>query len=195
MLDIAALGAYSFVMSITPGPNNLMVTASGARFGYRATIPHLLGISIGYALMTVAVALGLRQLFVWLPWLYSGLKWGGMVYLLWLCWQLLREGEVGERSSARPLTFLQAALFQYVNPKAWVMAMTTVSLFAAPAMPVWQWLALLFGVLAVVNYPCISAWALFGVQMRRYLVNPATRRIFNAIMAVLLLLTLWMMMR
>src|SRR5919108_1908299 len=120
---------YTFVMSITPGPNNVMLTASGARFGLRRTLPHILGICSGFVIQLLAVCAGLSVLFARLPGLQSALGWAGAAYLLYLGWQMLGAGDAGARGGHRPVSFLEAALFQFLNPKAWVMTVTAATLF------------------------------------------------------------------
>lgn len=194
MLDTAALASYAFVMSITPGPNNLMLTASGAAFGYRATLPHLLGVSIGHAFQTALVGLGLGLVFARYPLLHLALKWLGFAYLLFLGWKLLWAGRVGHAQASRPLSFMQAASFQFVNPKAWVMALTTVTLFLPADSPLLAACLAMAVVLIVVNFPCITVWALFGSGMRHWLISGRRRRAFNLLMLVLLLATAVLML-
>ncbi len=189
MLDVTQLATYLAVMSITPGPNNVLVTASGATFGYRATLPHILGVGSGAALQTALVCLGLGELFERWPALHTLMAWTGAAYLLWMAWRLVGAGAVSGKAAARPFTLLQAVAFQAVNPKAWMIAMTTAAVFlprhgptAAPAILA----ALLF---LVINVPCVSAWALFGSGMRRLLSLPGYRRAFNVTMSVLLVMT------
>src|SRR5262245_30490319 len=131
--QIFALALFAFATSITPGPNNTMVLASGANFGLRATVPHLIGIDLGFALMVVAVGLGLASLFVALPFLHAVLKYAGAAYLLYLAWRIASAGapKVGE-TAGRPMTFLQAALFQWLNPKGWMSAIGAVATYTPP---------------------------------------------------------------
>ncbi|AQR64703.1 hypothetical protein BXU06_06215 [Aquaspirillum sp. LM1] len=177
---------YATVMSITPGPNNVMLTASGVAFGYRRTLPHLLGVSIGHSVQIGLVCLGLGSVFIQWPWLHSALAWAGCGYLLWMAWQMLRAGAVADAPMARPQSFWQAAAFQWINPKAWVMATSTASLFLPPEWPLLLaagWVTL---VVVLVNYPCVSVWALFGSLLRSLLNQPQRRQRFNQLMAALL---------
>jgi threonine/homoserine/homoserine lactone efflux protein len=191
MIDLLPLATYIAVMSITPGPNNVMVTASAVAFGYRRTLPHLLGIGLGCAFQVALVCLGLGAIFVQVPLLHDALRWFGAAYMAYLAWRLLRAGQVDGESDprARPISFLEAAAFQFLNPKAWVMAITVASLFLPPSLgPVLG--ALYVGtVMAVVNFPCVSVWALFGSAMRRLLSEPRWRRAFNWILAAALAVT------
>ena len=189
MLDVTRLVTYLGVMSITPGPNNVMVTASGATFGYRATVPHILGIGSGAALQTVLVCLGLGELFERFPPLHTLMAWAGSLYLIYMAWHLVGAQTVAGTSAARPVTWLEAAGFQAVNPKAWVMAMTTAAVFFPREGSV-AGAAVLVGLLfLLVNLPCVSVWALFGSGMRKLLTRPAYRQAFNVSMGVLLLIT------
>lgn len=189
-----ALSLFAFVSSITPGPNNAMLMASGANFGLRRTLPHMAGVSVGFLVLILCVGLGLGGLFLAYPLLHDVLKVLGGAYLLWLAWKLATaKGLGGGAAASRPMTFLQAAGFQWVNPKAWAMAVSGVSAYTPQA----GYLANLFvmgAVFAAVNLPCIGAWTGFGVGMRRVLDRPAALRAFNLTMAALLVLSLWPML-
>ncbi|MDJ0629173.1 MAG: LysE family translocator [Rhodobacter sp.] len=181
-----ALAAFAFVTSITPGPNNLMLMASGANFGFRRTIPHMLGIGIGFTIMVVGVGAGLIGLFDRFPATYTVLKAASLGYLLYLAWKIATAARPdGAATGARPMSFLQASAFQWVNPKAWAMALTAISAYAPGQ--TWGgvlWVALIFG---AINLPSVSSWTLLGQQMRRILTNNGRLRLFNVTMAVLLL--------
>lgn len=189
MFDPLPYATYYFVMSITPGPNNVMLTAAGANFGFRRTIPHMLGISAGCAVQLLAVCAGLGALFTKWPVLQTVLQWVGAAYLLWLGWKLLRSGEVAEGKAPEPITFLQAAAFQFVNPKAWVMSLSAVSLFLPRDVSVAAAITYLIGMMLVINLPCIGVWALFGSSLRNVLQRRAARLAFNVSMAVALVAT------
>jgi threonine/homoserine/homoserine lactone efflux protein len=189
MFDPLPYATYSFVMSITPGPNNVMLTASGANFGFRRTVPHLFGISAGCATQLVAVCAGLGALFNRWPVLHTVLQWAGAAYLLWLGWKLLRSGEVAEGQAPQPVTFVQAAAFQFVNPKAWVMSLSAVALFLPTDMGVVPAATYLITMMVVINLPCIAVWALFGSSLRGLLQRRTARLVFNASMAVALAAT------
>lgn len=186
---IWALGLYAFVTSITPGPNNLMLMASGANFGFRRTVPHMLGIGIGFTLMVFLVGVGLMGIFDTLPYSYDVLKIASVIYLVWLAWKIARAGEAKEGDkSGTPLTFFQAAAFQWVNPKAWSMALTAITLYAPDrTLAAVVFVALIFG---AVNLPSVSSWTVLGQQMQRVLTNPRRLRAFNYLMAVLLIASL-----
>jgi threonine/homoserine/homoserine lactone efflux protein len=189
MQTLPALMAFAFVTSVTPGPNNMMLMASGANFGFARTVPHMLGIAIGFTAMVFLVGMGLAGLFQAEPRAVVALAVVSVAYMLWLAWKIAHAAppEPG-RAGGRPLTFLQAALFQWVNPKAWAMALTAVSVHA-PDRSVWAVavVALVFG---AINFPSVSVWTLVGQEMRRFLTNPARLRAFNWTMAALLVLSL-----
>jgi len=189
MFDPMPYATYSFVMSITPGPNNVMLTASGATFGFRRTIPHMLGISAGCAIQLIAVCAGLGALFHEWPVLQTILQWAGAGYLLYLGWKLLGGGEIREAQAVEPIGFWHAAAFQFVNPKAWVMTLTAVSLFLPTDISVWAACGYLVAMMCGINLPCIAVWALFGSSLRHWLTQPARRMGFNVAMALALAAT------
>jgi threonine/homoserine/homoserine lactone efflux protein len=194
MLDTMALATYTLIMSITPGPNNVMVLASGARFGLRRTLPHLAGITLGFTAQTIIVAAGFGALLYGMPRVRLAMQWAGVAYLFYLAIRLLSAGPVGETERTRPLSIWEGAAFQVVNPKAWVMALTTASVF----MPVVGGSALtLLGmavILSAVNFPCVTSWATFGSGIRFWLNEPRRRMLFNVMMAILMVWTGWSMM-
>ena len=187
---VLALVAFAFVTSITPGPNNLMLLASGAAFGFRRSVPHMLGVGIGFVAMTVLVGLGLAGLIDAAPGLRLALKAAGVAYMLWFAWKILNAGAPSEAgAAARPMRFHEAALFQWVNPKAWAMALTAVTAYApGGTLPAMATVAVIFG---LVNIPSVGSWTLLGQRMRRFLTSDRRRRAFNATMAVLLVGSLW----
>jgi threonine/homoserine/homoserine lactone efflux protein len=189
MIDPLPLATYSFVMSITPGPNNVMLTASGANFGFRRTLPHLFGVTSGFAIQVGSVCVGLGALFQRWPGLQTVLQWAGAAYLVYMGWRLLGASMANANASARPIRFLEAAAFQFVNPKAWVMALTASALFLPAELSLAAGAAYMAGLAAAVNLPCVMVWALFGSSMRRFLMQPRRRIAFNATMAVALAAT------
>jgi threonine/homoserine/homoserine lactone efflux protein len=186
MIDPFPFATYSFVMSITPGPNNVMLTASGANYGFRRTLPHLFGVTVGHTAQTLAVCAGLGAIFLSWPGLQTALQWIGAAYLVYMGWRLLGSGDPKSASSARPITFLEAAAFQVLNPKAWVMSLTTASLFMPRDMSLLAGCAYVGAMMFVINWPCVTLWALFGSSLRAQLTRPARRVAFNAVMAVAL---------
>ncbi len=187
---LSALAAFAFVTSITPGPNNLMLMASGANFGFMRTIPHMLGIGLGFTFMVLMVGVGLVQVFDAFPVSYTVLKVVSVLYLSWLAWKIANAGTPSPGGpAARPMTFLQAALFQWVNPKAWAMALTAVSAYApGQSLQAIVMVAVIFG---LINLPSVSTWTVLGQQIRRVLTKPIRLRVFNGVMAVLLLASLY----
>lgn len=191
---ILALVGFAFVTSVTPGPNNLMLMASGANFGFRRTIPHMLGISLGHMLMILLVGLGLNQLFVAFPPLQIAMKVASVGYLLFLAWKIANAAPPKDGDAkGKPLTFLQAALFQWVNPKAWFMALTAISVYAPD-----QALASIIVVAAVfasTNLPSVSTWTYLGQQIRHVLTSDRRLRAFNWTMAALLVASLALILK
>ncbi len=183
---LIALAAFAFVTSITPGPNNLMLMASGANFGFRRSVPHMLGIGIGFTGMVATVGLGLAETFTRWPVLHTVMKVASVFYLSWLAWKIACAAAPGEgQKSQQPMTFLQAAAFQWINPKTWAMALTAVTVYA-PGEGVWAILAVavIFG---AINLPAVSTWTVLGQGMRHVLSNPRRLRAFNWTMAGLLM--------
>jgi len=187
---LTALAAFAFVTSITPGPNNLMLMASGANFGFRRTIPHMLGVGLGFTLMIVLVGLGLIQFFELYPASYTALKVFSVTYLVYLAWKIATSTPPDDRQKpGNPLTFVQAAFFQWVNPKAWAMALSAISIYA-PSQNLGA-IVLVAAVFGAINLPTVSSWTLLGQQMRRVLTKPAHLRVFNIAMAGLLIFSLY----
>ena len=185
MTQLLPMMMYCFVMSITPGPNNLMLTASGANFGYRLTLPQVMGCVMGNVALTMVACNGLGQLFVAWPPAQAILRTVGALYLLWLAWRLA-QARLGDAQALRPLTFLEGVMFQAFNPKSWIRAITLAAVFMpAGANPLTAGLAIsLIG--GAIGFPCISMWALFGVAMRGVLADPRRQRVFNLAMAAAL---------
>jgi threonine/homoserine/homoserine lactone efflux protein len=191
-----ALLAYAFVTSVTPGPNNFMLLASGVNFGFIRTIPHMIGIAGGFFLLLIAVGFGMGALFTAFPVAHVALKVAGAAYLLYLAWRIATSRSMGKagEAGAKPMTFLEAAAFQWVNPKAWVMALTAMAIYSNPERPflsVW----IIAAAFALVNLPSVSTWAGFGTALRGFLSDPRRLKWFNIAMGVLLVLTLWPMLR
>jgi threonine/homoserine/homoserine lactone efflux protein len=188
---LLALAIFALVMAGTPGPNNMMVMASGLNFGFRRTIPHMLGIAIGFGLMCVMVGLGLGQVFARFPMIYTVLRIAGTAYLLWLALAIARSGPVEEgEARGAPLSFMQAALFQWVNPKAWVIAVGAVSAYGQPENFAFS-VSMIGLVMAVVTVPCVAVWTGFGTALRAILSDARQVVWFNRIMALLLVASLW----
>lgn len=199
-LDLAVLIAFAnfaFVASITPGPNNLMVLASGAAFGMRATLPHIAGIALGFAVMLSAVVFGLGALLDQYPVLWSVLKWGGVIWLCYLAWQLARPavfwapsaGAASETPTARPMTLIEAALFQWVNPKAWAMALAVTLAYSDLATAAWQRALVMSLVFAAIAPLCNGTWLVAGRALRTILADDVWGRIALLVMAALILIS------
>ena len=187
---LLALAAFAFVSSITPGPNNLMLMASGANFGLRRTVPHMLGVGLGFVAMVIVVGVGLVQVFDAWPLSYTILKIVSVAYLLYLAWRIANAAapEAGG-GAGRPMSFTEAALFQWVNPKAWAMALTAVTVYApSQTLGAILLVAVVFG---IINIPSVGSWTVLGREMRRVLTNPGRLRAFNWTMAALLVGSLW----
>ncbi len=192
MTSLLPLLAFAFATSITPGPNNAMVMMTAANWGFRASLPAFFGVEVGFMVLLLATGLGLGQLFAAWPALHVILKWTCFAWLLVLAWKLgrARAHDTGGSPGDRPLTFFQMVLFQWVNPKAWMMTIGAVALFvpvgSAPLVPV---LRVILAYL-VAGAPCVLAWAWFGAAISRFLTNPRRVRVFNVTMAILLVLSM-----
>jgi threonine/homoserine/homoserine lactone efflux protein len=188
---LVSLLPFAVAASVTPGPNNLMVTASTANFGFRRTIPHMLGITIGFPVMIVGIGWGLGSLFAAFPVLHQILKYVGAAYLLFLSCKIATAGRSdGARGTGNPLTFLQAALFQWVNPKAWVMAISAVTTFTTIGGSLVLETLVIALVFALVCVPSLTTWAVFGLAIGRLLQSDRMRAAFNIAMALLLVASL-----
>lgn len=192
---LIALFLFAFTTSITPGPNNMMLFASGVNFGFMRTIPHMIGIGVGFLSLLIGVGLGLGAILHAYPPLYTGLKISGGLYLLWIAYKIATSRTLGEgTASAQPMTFLAAAAFQWVNPKAWVMAVTAMATYTSEA-SYFSSVLIVGVVFAIVNVPSVSTWAGFGTVLRQWLSVPVRLKWFNITMAVLLVLSLWPMLK
>ncbi len=187
---ILALGIFCTVATITPGPNNLMVMTSGANYGFRRTMPHMLGIAFGFTFMVLLVGAGLIQVFDAFPVTHQILTVLCVGYLLWLAWKITNATAPtdGAAENGKPFTFFQAAMFQWVNPKGWSMALSAITIYASDRSLLA--IALVAGMFGLVALPCISLWTVLGQQMRRILTNQARLRVFNYSMAALLVASL-----
>ena len=187
---LPALVLFAFVSSITPGPNNLMLMTSGLNYGFRRTVPHMLGIGVGFVVMVLLVGIGIAEIFERIPVTQTILRVLSVLYLLWLAFRIARSSSVrATETKARPLSFWQAAAFQWVNPKGWTMALTATTVYT-PDTQLTSILivALVFG---AINLPSVSSWALLGQGIARWLRDPRQLRLFNWTMAGLLVLSLY----
>ncbi|NIA52276.1 LysE family translocator [Massilia sp. TW-1] len=186
MTELLPLMSYCFVMSATPGPNNVMLATTGASFGYRGALPVILGIQAGLLAQTMLMCLGLGSVFVAYPMAQQVLRIAGALYLMFLAWKLAGASVAGT-SAPKAVSFAQATLFQALNPKSWLKAITMASVFL-PAQGNLLANALLVSVIgAVVGTPCNVMWALFGVSIRSVLTAPRSQRMFNVAMGGILM--------
>ncbi|MDF2178396.1 LysE family translocator [Aliiglaciecola sp. CAU 1673] len=192
IVDYAALSLFILVGCITPGPNNLMILASGVNYGIRPSLPHLFGINLGFTLMVMGVGLGMAGVFALYPMLHEVLKVLGSVYLLWLAWKIasapVQRIDIKKR---KPFSFLQAALFQWVNPKAWILATGTVVTFSLAHLEYSRQVVEIAILYLVLGMPCTATWLGFGTGLKRFLASPPRLRTFNVSMGLLLALSLW----
>ncbi|GAB4479657.1 MAG: LysE family translocator [Burkholderiaceae bacterium] len=192
--QLAALVVFALVGSFTPGPNNAIATATGANHGFAAALPHIAGVPFGFATMLLAAAGGVAALIVASPALSALLKWLGIAYLLWLAWSLARarEGVAAAGPFALPLAFWQSALFQYLNPKAWMLAVATAAAWLADGDP-WRRAAVVCVVFSLACAASLVLWAAAGAALRDWLAHGARLRAFNVAMGALLAATaVWM---
>jgi threonine/homoserine/homoserine lactone efflux protein len=189
---LLAFALFAFVTSITPGPNNTMLLASGVNFGFNRTVPHILGVSCGFFVLVAAVGLGLGALFRSYPLLYGVLRYAGAAYLMYLAWKIATSGPMSDQavSEARPLGFWGAAAFQWVNPKAWVMAVGAISAYT-PLESYFTNVWIIAAVFALINMPTICIWVGCGSLLRNVLSDPRWLRLFNSAMALLLVVSLY----
>lgn len=184
---------FSFVGAITPGPNNIISTASGAAFGFKRTLPQMLGVSIGFPLMIVAFGFGLGEVLRRAPWLHEALRYAGAAFLLYLAWRIASAAGPERAEAKRPLTLFEAALFQWLNPKAWTLAIGTIAAFTTPGLDFSGFLAEL-GLIAVLSgiiaFGSLAVWCLFGVMIATALADERKRRIFQLSLAALLALSI-----
>ncbi|WP_339533025.1 LysE family translocator [Pseudomonas mucidolens] len=192
---LSAFALFAFVSSITPGPNNTMLLASGVNFGFRRSMPHALGISLGFMVLVISVGLGLGEVFKALPGAYATLRYVGAAYLLYLAWKIATSSPLSDDTHGNhtPMTFLGAAVFQWVNPKAWVMALGAITTYT-PAQGYFTNVLVIAVVFALINLPSVCVWAGFGSSLRSVLRNPRWLRVFNGSMAALLVLSLYPML-
>jgi threonine/homoserine/homoserine lactone efflux protein len=192
--QLIALIVFALIGSFTPGPNNAIAAATGANHGFAAALPHILGVPFGFATMLLAAAGGVAALIVASPALAATLKWLGIAYLLWLAWSLARasDGGSGTGPFALPLAFWQSALFQYLNPKAWMLAVATAAAWLAGNDP-WQRAAIVCLVFAAAAMASVALWAAAGAALRGWLAQGRRLRALNLVMGALLAATaLWM---
>ncbi|ABV88075.1 LysE family translocator [Shewanella pealeana] len=193
---ILTIALFAFSSGITPGPNNIMLMSSGVNFGVKRSLPHLFGICIGFPAMVLAIGLGLSAVFQSFPVLHSIIKYVGITYLLYLAWLIANSSaKMNGKDTPSPLTFIQAAAFQWVNPKAWVMGIGAVAAFTSMSHTLAPQVATISLVFFVVALPSAFIWLGFGVALKRILKNQKQQKIFNVTMALLLVLSILPMIR
>ena len=185
---IVAISAYNFVMYATPGPNNSILTASGIKFGFRKTVPNILGIPTGHGIQLALVCLCLGSLFIQFPYLLNVLKYIGAIYLLYLSWKMFGSLNIKKaEDKSSPLTYYQAILFQSVNPKAWLICITAVSLFYPEQENIFVGTLFMVVMSTIINIPSISIWAFGGSVIRKYLSNEKLKKVIEWFLAILLI--------
>ena len=185
----SALATFYFTMFFTPGPNNAMLTASGMKFGFVRTLPHLIGISLGHIVQIGLTCFGLANLFLIYPQVQLYMKILCFLYLFYLGWKMIGSFSLMQKETGRPLKFYEASLFQFINPKAWSIAVTVASGFFPSEENIFIGVAFVTITAAVINLPTCSLWALFGSGLRRFVNNEKIKKIIEYLLAVLLVLT------
>lgn len=190
---LAGFISFSIVSGFTPGPNNLIALATGANYGYRRTLPHVLGVVVGFNLIYLLIGIGLGSVFKAFPIVQDILKWSSLAYLLFLAWKIAVSKGIGgsERPTedSKPITFFGSVAFQWINIKAWVAGMTLVTAFTDPKA---YWVSLLAGsaINILIAFCSVSSWAVFGTLVKHFLAHPIRLRAFNLAMATLLVLSM-----
>ncbi|USD23001.1 LysE family translocator [Microbulbifer variabilis] len=180
------IALFVFSTSITPGPNNLMIMSSGLNHGASRSLPHLLGIWLGFPAMVIAVGLGLGSVFSQFPVLHEIIRWVGIGYLLYLAWLIASTREIDSASDRHPFSFFQAIAFQWVNPKGWIMAIGALAAFTSPNGEVWKDILQIALAFIAIGGPCVAVWLFFGIGLKRFLTKPNHLRLFNITMGLLL---------
>ena len=167
---------FALTAAITPGPNNIMIMASGVNFGTQRSLPHLLGISVGFPLMIVLIGLGFGVLFQRFPVLHEAIKIIGIVYLIYLAWRIANAGnQANARAPSKPFTFIQSALFQWVNPKGWIMASSAIAAYTSVGDGIFLQVLLIAFIFMLVAFPSAGSWLVFGATMQRFLQHSGYR--------------------
>jgi len=189
--QLLSIFLFAFATAFTPGPNNLMLLSSGLTFGYKHTLAHILGVAIGFPLMVLAIGLGLGVILEKMPILLQLLKVVGIIYLLWMAWKIAHSVEIrDDYSHAKPFTFLQAAVFQWVNPKAWIMALTVISTYTLGNNLLYEVIMIAF-IYLIVGLGSTHSWTLGGVYLKRWIKDKKSIRIFNISMALLIVVSVF----
>ncbi|MBL4908375.1 MAG: LysE family translocator [Sneathiella sp.] len=188
---VVALIPFAFSLTASPGPNNVIAMATAANFGYWRTVPVIVGFMVGVASMITAAGLGLNQLFRTYPEIHGALKYVAVGYLLYLAWKIARSGAIKSgKNPDTPMSLMQGALFQWVNPKAWIVSISAVTTFTEPNSDPFLQTVIIGTVFVVVGFQSVSLWALFGTVVARFLTSPRALKVFNFCVAGLLVLSL-----
>ena len=186
---ISALSIFYFTMFITPGPNNAMLTTSGLKFGFFKTLPHLIGIPLGHIFQIGLTCFGLANLFILYPQVQFFMKILCFLYLIYLGWKMIGSFNLVKKESGRPLKLYEASLFQFINPKAWSIAVTVASGFFPTDENIFVGVAFVTITAAIICFPTISLWALFGSALRKFINNNKVKKLTEYFLALLLFLT------
>ena len=187
---IASVAIFSTVAAFTPGPNNLMLAASGVKYGLKRTMPHILGITIGFTILMIAAGLGLAGLFILVPDLHDVLRILSLGFLLYICWKIANAGPIEDAQSSKPFSFTAAFVFQWVNPKGVTVTIGTITAYTgASQTPYWD-LAIIVAIFTINTFGSTVAWAMAGQFIGKFLKNDRARRTFNLSMAGLLAISL-----
>lgn len=185
-----AIWLFAFSTTITPGPNNIMIMASGVNFGVKQSIPHLLGVCLGFPPMIIILGLGFNTVLSTYPIIHDAVKAIGILYLLYLAWLIANASPSSlDKNIAKPITFIKAALFQWLNPKAWVMAIGAISVYTSTSSNFLLQILYIALVFLIAALPCQFIWLLFGTKLKRYLKSVKHQQIFNKLMALLLVIS------
>ena len=188
--NLIAFMVFAVATAVTPGPNNAMLAASGASHGVRRTLPHVLGVCLGFGVMVAVVGLGLAGPLAASPTLHAWLRWVGGAWMLWIAFGIARSAIVAGAAPRSPMTFTGAALFQWVNPKAWLLTVATTATYTVPNLPLLPQILLLSLLFTVVDFPCSLLWVTIGAGAAQVLHSTRRLRAFNMAMAALLVLSI-----
>jgi len=189
-MEILSASLFLFVITaaFTPGPNNIMIMSSGLNFGIRPSLPHMLGICFGVPTLILGIGFGLGYLFETYPWFHQAIKVIGIAYLIYLSWLIATAtASTSADTRSKPLTFFQGALFQWVNPKLWIMSTSALATFTSPGDTIYQQVFVMSLVFFIFTFPSIGSWLFLGRLLKRIISNPLQQRVFNLTMAALLI--------
>ena len=185
----STLATFYFTMFFTPGPNNAMLTASGMKFRFIRTLPHLIGITLGHIIQIGLTCVGLANLFILYPQVQFYMKILCFLYLLYLGWKMIGSFSMIQKETGRPLKFYEASAFQFINPKAWSIAITVASGFYPTEENIFVGVLFVVITAAIINFPVCSLWALFGSGLRKFINDIKVKKVIEYLLALLLVLT------